>query len=178
MTTDKIYLVGFMASGKSTIARALSARLRWRAEDVDDLIEARERRTIAEIFAQQGEPHFRMVEREILRILQPMRNVVVATGGGTFADPDNRAFINLDGVSVWIDLPLADLIPRIPLDGRRPLAANRAQLERLYATRVDAYRLAHVRVCAARVPVSAVVDRVLQAIHELPPILAQSTPDF
>ena len=178
MITDKIYLVGFMASGKSTIARALSARLRWRAEDVDDLIEARERRTIAEIFAQQGEPHFRMVEREILRILQPMRNVVVATGGGTFADPDNRAFINLDGVSVWIDLPLADLIPRIPLDGRRPLAANRAQLERLYATRVDAYRLAHVRVCAARVPVSAVVDRVLQAIHELPPILAQSTPDF
>jgi shikimate kinase len=177
MTTDKIYLVGFMASGKSTIARALSTRLRWRAEDVDDLIEARERRTIADIFAQQGEAYFRTVEREILKILQPMRNVVVATGGGTFADPDNRAFINLDGVSVWIDLPLADLIPRIPLDGRRPLAANRAQLERLYATRVDAYRLAHVRVCAARVPVSAVVDRVLQAIHELPPIFEQSTPD-
>ena len=178
MTTDKIYLVGFMASGKSTIARALAARLRWRVEDVDDLIEARERRTISEIFSQQGEPHFRMVEREILRILQPMRTLVVATGGGTFADPDNRGFINLDGVSVWIDLPLADLIPRIPLDGRRPLAANRAQLERLYNTRVDAYRLAHVRVCAARVPVSAVVDRILQAIHELPPILEQSTPDL
>ncbi|HKW03152.1 MAG TPA: shikimate kinase [Vicinamibacterales bacterium] len=177
MTTDKIYLVGFMASGKSTIARALAARLRWRVEDVDDLIEARERRTISEIFAQQGEPHFRMVEREILRILQPMRTLVVATGGGTFADAENRGFINLDGVSVWIDLPLADLIPRIPLDGRRPLAANRAQLERLYNARVDAYRLAHVRVCAARVPVSAVVDRILQAIHELPPIFEQSTPD-
>ena len=54
MITDKIYLVGFMASGKSTIARALAARLRWRAEDVDDLIEARERSTIAQIFATAG----------------------------------------------------------------------------------------------------------------------------
>lgn len=177
MTTDKIYLVGFMASGKSTIARALAARLRWRSEDVDDLIEARERKRISEIFAQQGEPYFRNAEREILRLLQPMRNVIVATGGGTFAEADNRALINLDGVSVWIDLPLADLIPRIPLDGRRPLAANRAQLERLYAARVDAYRLAHVRVCAARVPVSAVVDRIMEAIHDLPPILEQSIPD-
>ena len=149
VTTDKIYLVGFMASGKSTIARALAARLRWRVEDIDDLIEARERRTIAEIFAQQGEPYFRAVEREILRSSSRCGTLVVATGGGTFADPENRAFINLDGVSVWIDVPLADLIPRIPLDGRRPLAADRAQLERLYAARVDAYRLAHVRVCAA-----------------------------
>jgi shikimate kinase len=177
VTTDKIYLVGFMASGKSTIARALAARLRWRAEDVDDLVEARERRTISEIFAQQGEPYFRSVEREILRILKPMRHLVVATGGGTFADTENRGLINFDGVSVWIDLPLGDLIPRIPLDGRRPLAANRQQLEQLYAARVDAYRLAHVRVCAARVPVSAVVERILEAIHELPPILEQSTPD-
>ena len=123
--TDKIYLVGFMASGKSTIARALASRLRWRAEDVDELIEQRERTTIAQVFATHGEPYFRSVEREILKVLQPLRHLVVATGGGTFADPDNRAAINLDGVSVWIDVPLADLIPRIPLDGRRPLAANR-----------------------------------------------------
>ena len=86
MTPDKIYLVGFMASGKSTIARALAGRLRWQAEDIDELIERRERRTIAEIFAQQGEAYFRTVEREILRMLQPIRHVVVATGGGTFTD--------------------------------------------------------------------------------------------
>jgi shikimate kinase len=169
MNTDKIYLVGFMASGKSTIARALAARPRWRAEDVDDLIEARERSTIAQIFARHGEPYFRAAEREILQLLQPIRHLVVATGGGTFADPENRALINLDGVSVWIDVPLADLIPRIPLDGRRPLAATRADLERLYAARVDTYRLAHVRVQAARLPVHAVVDRVLETIHQLPP---------
>jgi shikimate kinase len=169
VNTDKVYLIGFMASGKSTIARALAARLRWQAEDVDDLIERRERRTIADIFAKQGEQYFRSVEREILNLVLPLRHVVVATGGGTFADPDNRATINVDGVSVWIDVPLADLIQRIPLDGRRPLAANRAEMERLYAARSDAYRLAHVRVNAARAPVAAVVDRVLDALNQLPP---------
>lgn len=169
MTTDKIYLVGFMASGKSTIGRALASRLRWETEDIDDLIERRERRTISEIFAKQGEPHFRALEREILKLLQPLRHVVIATGGGTFADPENRAAINFDGISVWIDVPLADLIARIPLDGRRPLAANRAELERLFAIRSDAYRLAHVRVNASRVPVAAVVDRILDALQQLPP---------
>ncbi len=176
MTPDKIYLVGFMASGKSTIARALATRLRWQAEDIDELVERRERRTIPEIFARQGEAYFRSVEREILRVLQPIRHVVVATGGGTFMDADNRAFINFDGVSVWIDVPLVDLIPRIPLDGRRPLAANRAELEQLYATRIDTYRLAHLRVSAGRAPVQPIVDQVLQAIAELPPVLTPGAP--
>jgi shikimate kinase len=171
VTADKIYLVGFMASGKSTVARALAARLRWRWEDIDDLIEKRERTTIADVFAKQGEAYFRAAERDMLRVVQPLRHVVVATGGGTFADADNRALINLDGVSVWIDLPLADLVARIPLDGRRPLAADRAQLERLYHARTECYRLAHVRVSAARVPTPAIVDRILEAVHEMPPLV-------
>jgi shikimate kinase len=172
MTADKIYLVGFMASGKTTVARALASRLRWQMEDIDALIEARERRSIPDIFATSGEAYFRSVEREIVRVLQPIRHVVIATGGGTFMDPETRSFINFDGASVWLDVPLVDLIPRIPLDGRRPLAANRAELERLYAARVDSYRLAHVRVAAGRGSVNAVVDRVLEALQQLPPTIA------
>src|SRR5690349_24735999 len=86
VTVDKIYLVGFMAAGKSTVGRAVSNRLGWRAEDVDELIEARERQTVADIFARRGEPYFRGVERDIVKLLLPMRHVVVATGGGTFMD--------------------------------------------------------------------------------------------
>ncbi len=171
MTADKVYLVGFMASGKSTLARALAHRMDWGVEDIDDLIEARERRTIAGIFAAHGEPYFRNIEREMIRLVQPMRHVVVATGGGTFADPENRALINLDGLSIWIDVPLDDLIPRSPLDGRRPLAANRAELERLYAVRVDAYRLAHVRIAPGAAPVDAVVDELLEAVKQPPRVL-------
>jgi shikimate kinase len=171
--TDKIYLVGFMACGKSTIARALARRLHWRHEDIDELIERRERMTVAEIFARHGEPYFRAAERQMLQLLLPMRHLVVATGGGTFADPENRTLINHDGVSVWIDLPLADIIPRIPLDGRRPLAADRAQLERLYTARLDWYRLAHVRVNAAHASTHAIVDTILDVIRQLPPLVQQ-----
>ena len=105
MAVDKIYLVGFMAAGKTTVARALADRLGWRAEDVDELIEARERRPVADIFARSGEPYFRAVEREILNLLLPLRHVVVATGGGTFVDVENRAAIMRDGLAVWLDVP-------------------------------------------------------------------------
>lgn len=161
--TDKIYLVGFMAAGKTTVARTLAHRLGWRAEDVDELIEARERRTVAEIFQKQGEPYFRVVEREILQLLLPMRHVVVATGGGTFMDPENRAAINLDGVSVWLDLAFEHLLARIPQDGRRPLAADRAAMERLFAMRVAAYSTAQVRVDATARP-EEIAERIIECV--------------
>jgi shikimate kinase len=168
MTADKIYLVGFMASGKSTVARALAGRLGWQSEDIDELIERRERQTIAEIFSRKGEAYFRTVEREILQLLQPLRHVVIATGGGTFVDVENRALINLDGLSVWLDVPLVELIPRIPMDGRRPLAANRAELERLYSARVEAYSQAHVRIPVGNAPIEITVEMVLEALRHVP----------
>ncbi len=164
MRADKIYLVGFMAAGKTTVARILAERLGWRAEDVDELIEARERRTVAEIFAKNGEPYFRALERDILRLLLPMRHVVVATGGGTFMDPENRVAINMDGVSVWLDVPLEELVARLPADGRRPLAADRVQMERLFALRQIAYANAQLRVDARGAHPEAVAERIIEAV--------------
>jgi shikimate kinase len=164
VTADKIYLVGFMAAGKTTVARALAGRLGWRAEDIDELIEARERRTVAEIFARSGEPYFRSLERDILKLLLPLRHVVVATGGGTFMDPENRAAINMDGVSVWLDVPFEELIARLPADGRRPLAADRAQMERLFAVRQIAYASAQFRIDARGARPEAVAERIIEAV--------------
>jgi shikimate kinase len=164
VTADKIYLVGFMAAGKTTVARALADRLGWRAEDIDELIEARERRTVAEIFARSGEPYFRSLERDILKLLLPLRHVVVATGGGTFMEPENRAAINMDGVSVWLDVPFEELIARLPADGRRPLAADRAQMERLFAVRQIAYASAQFRIDARGARPEAVAERIIEAI--------------
>ena len=163
LTTDKIYLVGFMAAGKTTVARRVAARLGWRAEDVDELIEARERATVADIFAKHGETYFRSVEREILRLVMPLRHVVVATGGGTFMDAENQRAINVDGTSVWLDVPLATVIARLPTDGRRPLAADRAQMERLFAARQAVYARAHLRIEASG-PADEIAERIL---HEL-----------
>ena len=167
MTVDKIYLVGFMAAGKTTVARSLSTRLGWRAEDVDELIEARERRPIADIFAKQGEPYFRAVEREILKLLLPIRHAVVATGGGTFMDAENRSAMNLDGVSVWLDVPFDLVVSRIPADGRRPLAADRAQLERLFAVRQAAYAQAHVRVDAGSTQAEEIAEQIVDRLEKL-----------
>jgi shikimate kinase len=164
VTADKIYLVGFMAAGKTTVARALADRLGWRAEDIDELIEARERRTVADIFQRNGEPYFRALERDILRLLLPLRHVVVATGGGTFMDPENRAAINMDGVSVWLDVPLEELGGRLPADGRRPLAADRVQMERLYALRQVAYAHAQVRIDARGAHPEAIAERILESV--------------
>lgn len=163
MKTDKIYLVGFMGAGKTTVAKALGRRLGWRVEDIDERIETRERRPIAAIFAHHGEPYFRNLERQVLAELVPARHTVVATGGGTFVEPDNRALMLADGTVVWLDLPLADIIERLPADGRRPLAADRRQMEQLYLRRKLAYAEAHVRIDAAR-PVEEVVEQLLDWI--------------
>jgi shikimate kinase len=165
VTIDKIFLVGFMAAGKTTVSRLLAERLGWRFEDVDTLIEARERRPIADIFSRQGEPYFRTVEREIVNLLIPIRHVVVATGGGTFADPDNQARMHRDGLCVWLDVPFDEVLARIPSDGRRPLAADRAQMERLYTTRQLAYAGAHVRIDAAGLSSEEAVDQILDHLR-------------
>ena len=164
MKADKVYLVGFMAAGKTTLARALGKRLDWRAEDVDERIEAREGRTIASIFAREGEAYFRAVERAVLVDLLPLRHLVVATGGGTFVAPENRAAINRDGFSVWLDVPLARVIDRLPPDGRRPLAGDRDQLERLYAARRLAYQQAHLRLDGSGARVGDLVEQVVAAL--------------
>jgi len=165
LKTDKIYLVGFMAAGKTTLAQALGRRLGWRAEDVDLLVEARERRTVAEIFAREGEPYFRSIERQVIWSLLPLRHAVVATGGGTFVDPDNRAAISADGLSVWIDVPLDALLARIPADGRRPLANDRIQMAMLYETRRLAYQQAQLRLDASRARPEELVEQLIEQLE-------------
>ena len=162
MKADKLYLVGFMGAGKTSVARALGRRMGWRVEDIDHRIEAREHLRVAEIFARHGEPYFRSVERSVLEDLLPQRNVIIATGGGTFVDPDNRAAMLADGAVAWLDVPLERVIERVPADGRRPLASDRTQMEQLYARRGAAYSQAHIRIDASR-PV-AEIERILEWI--------------
>ena len=159
-----MYLVGFMAAGKTTLARALARRLDWRAIDIDEIVEQRERLPVADIFAKHGEPYFRIAERDALTQQLGVPHVVVATGGGTFVDPQNRSMINADGLSIWLDIPLERALARVPAAGRRPLAADREAFERLYHLRRAAYQQAHIRVDAGRLGVDALVEQLMDLL--------------
>ena len=162
MKTDKLYLVGFMGAGKSSVARALGRRLDWKAEDIDARIEQAERRDIPTIFRDSGEPYFRALEREALIDLLPERGAVIASGGGTFADASNRELMLRDGGVVWLDVPFEIILNRVPRDGRRPLAADRLGMEQLYNQRLAAYRQAHLRVDAGRGSVEELVEHIVE----------------
>ncbi len=97
----------------------------------------------------------------MLAELLPARGAVVATGGGTPVDPANRALMLRDGAVAWLDLPFDRIVDRIPPDGRRPLATDRAELERLYNQRLVAYQQAHARFDVSRASVDDVVDHLV-----------------
>jgi shikimate kinase len=158
---DKAYLVGFMGAGKSTVAKALARRLHWTVEDIDERIEKRERRDIPTIFRQNGEPYFRAIERQEVISLLPARGTVVATGGGTIVDAMTRDLLLRDGAVIWLDVPFTVLLDRVPLDGSRPLAADRIEMERLYNQRLMAYGHAHLRLDAGRASVDELVDQIV-----------------
>ena len=156
-----MYLVGFMGAGKSTVARALAKRLHWTTEDIDERIEKRERRDIPTIFRRDGEPYFRSIEQEELVTLLPVRGTVVATGGGTMVNPIAREMMLRDGAVIWLDAPFATVLERVPLDGRRPLAADRIEMESLYNQRLMAYSRAHLRLDAGKSSVEDLVDQIV-----------------
>src|SRR5205814_2147091 len=85
------------------------------AIDIDEIIEQRERMPVADIFARHGESYFRIAERDALTEQLGVPHAVVATGGGTFVDPQNRSLINADGLSIWLDIPLDRALARVPL---------------------------------------------------------------
>ena len=150
-----VCLTGFMGSGKSTVGRLLAAQLAWRFVDLDSEIERHTGSPIAQIFEQKGEPIFRDIEYECLtRVLgwasERDARMVLALGGGTFAQPRNAALIhNLDspGVAViWLDCAMESLLQRCVLMGDRPLFRDEASFRRLYEERLPYYRQADYRI--------------------------------
>ena len=141
----KIYLVGFMGAGKTTVGRELAARLDVPFFDLDDLVEAAEKTSIKDIFGQHGEPYFRKRERDILRSTRYLDNAVVATGGGTFTFDENIQFIQSEGLSVWLSAPYSLLRGRIgDKAAERPLFRDDVAAHELFKNRLRYYRMADV----------------------------------
>jgi shikimate kinase len=168
MGVRAVFLVGFMAAGKTTVGQELARRLHWDFVDLDAQIEARERQTIAQVFLDRGEHEFRLIEATALRDLTESlaRDTVVALGGGTFARPTNRELLR-PWSTVFLDAPLDELWQRSLEDGaKRPLRKdNRTEFARLYEQRRPSYAQATVTVVTAGkdlISVCAEIERRLQ----------------
>ncbi|MBV8520402.1 MAG: shikimate kinase [Acidobacteria bacterium] len=142
----KIYLVGFMGSGKTTVGRELAARIDAPFFDLDDLIESSERMSVREIFAMHGEPYFRKRERDLLRSTKHLDAAVIATGGGTFTFDENIQFIQAEGLSVYLSAPYALLRARIGDKADRPLFRDDVSAHELYANRIRYYRMSDLTI--------------------------------
>ena len=161
-----LFLVGFMGVGKTTIGRALARLLGWDFLDLDEAIEAAEGRSIARIFAESGEPHFRERERLLLASLQGRERLVVACGGGTYAHPSSSLEIDRLGTAVWIEAPLGLCLRRAAAGAPRPLLKGPRQAESLYRARLPRYRAAPMRLDVERLTPEEAAERIAVLIKD------------
>ena len=124
-----VFLCGFMGCGKSTIGKKLAQKLQYSFFDLDDEIVKNEGKSIPEIFAQDGEAHFRKGERELLCKFSFIGDAVVATGGGALLDKTAGDIIKEKSVSIYIDTPFEICYDRIKDDDNRPIAKSSTKEE-------------------------------------------------
>jgi len=171
----RVYLTGFMASGKSTVGPKAAARLGQPFLDLDRLITAHDGRPIPAIFAEDGEDHFRDLETEMLHQTAETDDLVVALGGGALVDDANRAFARNHGLVIYLEVSVDTILERVADDDtRRPLlqddagtplprAEQRTRIEQMLDERRPTYEAAHRSIDANR-PVASVVTGVKEAV--------------
>jgi shikimate kinase len=169
-----VVLIGFMGAGKSSVGRVLSEQLGWQFEDLDERIERREQRTVAEIFRDSGESEFRRAEhaalRELLLELHAGAERVVALGGGAFAQKRNASLIEAGGVlTVFLDAAVEDLWLRCRQQAdqqgmERPLLGSREHFSELYAARRIRYLKAAFRQDTSGKTVERIAAELIQAL--------------
>lgn len=156
MAKENVVLIGMPASGKSTVGSKLAKKLSIELVDSDSEIVKTAGKSIPDIFSEDGETHFRELETNVLRELSMSGGKVIATGGGAVLKPENVKNLKQNGKIIFIDRPLADLIPT----DDRPLANSKEKIEKLYKERYEIYKN------AADVTINAVgnVDWVVREI--------------
>jgi shikimate kinase len=148
--TPGLYLVGFMASGKTTIGRLLADELGWDFADLDEDIVTAHGSAIVDIFDTLGEEEFRKTEQAAIRKrvgqIERGKPMVVALGGGTFVPQAIQEFLTENGITVWLDCSFERVSDRIQGSSHRPLARDPEKFKKLYQDRRDAYGNAEYRI--------------------------------
>ena len=155
---ENIVLIGMPASGKSTVAEILKAKLCRAKYDTDDLIVEKAGTPITEIFKTHGEAHFRAIEHEVTLLVAKESSAIIATGGGIILNPENIRALKQNGRVYFIDRPLSALVPT----ESRPLSSDRASIEKRYAERYDIYRASADVIIDADCDAESVAEKILE----------------
>ena len=168
MDVTRIYLIGFMGAGKTSVGWRLAKKLGWKFIDLDEDIERQQGRAVADIFREDGEAAFRQIERACLKRLSSSANnekYVIALGGGTFLDPENRAIAESNGLTVWLKVSFSTIAGRVKIDGTRPKFTSKEQAESLHHSREAYYALAKLHISTEQGTPDTVADEILGAIR-------------
>lgn len=137
----RIALIGFMGSGKTTVGRLVASRLGYRFLDLDVLITENARKSIREIFEEDGEEAFRRIESDALYSVREMNRLVIATGGGAPIRQENQEFFENLAATFYLEVSFKEFINRAGSDPARPLLdRSKKNLEKLYKSRLPIYR--------------------------------------
>ena len=147
----KIFLIGMPGSGKTTLGKQVAEHLQVDFVDLDSEIEKQEQKSISEIFRQQGEDEFRLIEANLLRTAAAStRSFVMATGGGAPCFHSGMEVINQHGISIFLDCTVNELVDRVKRNRERPLLRTndeqelRQKLERMRESRLGCYQQAKI----------------------------------
>ena len=173
--TRAVFLIGFMGAGKSSVGRALAEQLGWTFEDLDERIERRERRKVAEIFRESGESEFRRAEHAALRELSQELSAgaerIVALGGGACVQKRNARLVEVGGVpTVFLDASVEELWLRCKQQTEqegmeRPLLGSLKDFRDLYETRKPHYLKASFRQETGGKTVERIAAELVQALR-------------
>lgn len=141
MNKRNIVLVGFMGTGKTVTGRVLAERTGMKLVDMDSIIEERQGRTIPDIFAREGEPAFRILERKLVKELSAQSGLIISTGGGIVLNPDNISDFEKTGLVVCLNASPETIFQRLEKDTTRPLLSGdkKSQIATLLAKRAPLY---------------------------------------
>ncbi|MEO0313872.1 MAG: 3-dehydroquinate synthase [Pseudomonadota bacterium] len=174
-STNNIFLVGLMGSGKTTIGRSLAKKLNLRFVDADQEIESRTGASIPLIFEIEGEASFRQREADVIRDLTAQQGIVLATGGGAVLNENSRRLLRERGTVIYLRASVASIIQRTSHDKNRPLlqtADPKAKIEALSRERAPLYQeVAHIIIETGRPNVHSVVQNILSQLQSKPETL-------